>query len=516
MRVSIAQVDFPARIAAGALCVGALGLAPYTAQLAPHNATAVQFFLLILISAGQLLFVKGLGQRAGAGFGALVGCAVAISLAGTAEASGARLAAFVLVATGLLGVLGYLAGDSAMWTHATPPPPHLSERVSPRSCDSPAEELVQQLALTITAWRAQSAVRPASATEPWQLIDAFLRRALRDVLGAQGVFLYRTPTVGAELTPLASSAVRGAPPLISEERVRDLLELPVDVPAIDWPQRPLPDGQPILIHLRHGTRAGVVVALTGLGAAAAAQPAALSGCAILLQMLWSDWQLRHGGPLARATAQASATLTREELLPQMEALYSAALERREPFVTLVVVVEGLRWLDDNARWAERDRVLRCVEATLLQRMRADDLLGRFSEDHFVVVLQRLDSALGTIIAEKLFEAITQNLRREWILADGVSEDVQRRIALRAGLAGFTPTHTLNEAPLGQEPQPGPGSNAGVVRPRGGADVLERAIGLVDFARSQRIDLATDIMTGLPTLTSGFREGGPAPDEEIVP
>ena len=82
--------------------------------------------------------------------------------------------------------------------------------------------------------------------------------------------------------------------------------------------------------------------------------------------------------------------------------------------------------------------------------------------------------------------------------------------LRAGLAGITP-HMVSEPPRAI------GAND---VPRGhvacGRALLERAIAIVDYARQQRIEFATDIMKGLPTLLARRSWAQSLVDTEATP
>lgn len=177
-------------------------------------------------------------------------------------------------------------------------------------------------------------------------------------------------------------------------------------------------------------------------------------------------------------------------------------------MVLALAIEGLRHLDDTGQWSERDALVQQLGAVLHQKVRSDDLLGRFADDRFIVVLRRLDSALGTLVAEKLLETVRTNvLPTLQDQGDGITGCNAGGDALRdprwlgrdrgaAGRPGCPSAYRLypyssdytagggcaTTSPHGSDPRPRP---------------AQRALGLLDYARQQRIEIATDLMKGLP-------------------
>ena len=211
---------------------------------------------------------------------------------------------------------------------------------------------------------------------------------------------------------------------------------------------------------------------------------------------------KHSGVFMHTDRQ-SGMLNRAELLSRMEETARSSVCEGEPLMVLALAVEGLRRLDDTGRWSQRDLLVQRLGQVLKQKVRSDDLLGRFSDDRFVVVLRRLDSALGTLVAEKLIETVrTSILDTQEQAGGGTSPDAGTvSLRLRAGLAGsglstagraVRPFATFDvESAAAENGEDNPAVQVN------GKMLLERALGLLDYARQQRIDIATDLMKGLP-------------------
>ena len=108
-----------------------------------------------------------------------------------------------------------------------------------------------------------------------------------------------------------------------------------------------------------------------------------------------------------------------------------AYQCSEPVVLAAVAIEGLRGLDDAGHWQQRDALITRVGHGLAERVRSDDVVGRFSDERFVVLLRRLDSGLGKLIAEKLLAWV-----RECVSGLSLPDGGRGRLpAVRIGLRG---------------------------------------------------------------------------------
>ena len=135
---------------------------------------------------------------------------------------------------------------------------------------------------------------------------------------------------------------------------------------------------------------------------------------------------------ARRTDLPSGGLTRQDFFVAAERALAQSYDEDEPVVLVVLALEGLRRLDDGGLWRERDALVKRLGGVFGERIRSDDLVGRFSDDRFVVLLRRLDGGLGRLIAEKLLAAANACVA-------GL-EGTQGRVRARAGLAGSGPAH----------------------------------------------------------------------------
>lgn len=161
--------------------------------------------------------------------------------------------------------------------------------------------------------------------------------------------------------------------------------------------------------------------------------AALGMLGGLLTGFWRQVRLEDGLAHACRTDQASGVLTRVDLTARAERVLSESTGDGEPLVVLALAVEGIRRLNDQGQWELRDRLMGEIGGLMRRKLRSDDLVGRFSEDHFVAVLRRLDLALGRMIARKLLSAVDASISKE----PGLQEAVKVRCGLTdAGAEDF--------------------------------------------------------------------------------
>jgi GGDEF domain-containing protein len=119
-------------------------------------------------------------------------------------------------------------------------------------------------------------------------------------------------------------------------------------------------------------------------------------------------------------------LNRIDLTMRANRILDEAVAEREPTVVLALSIEGIRRLDDGGEWDLRNWLMQQIGLVMQRKLRADDLVGRFSDDRFVAVLRRLDTALGEVIAGKLLTAVTDKV--------GSQPVIKETISLRCGLA----------------------------------------------------------------------------------
>lgn len=147
----------------------------------------------------------------------------------------------------------------------------------------------------------------------------------------------------------------------------------------------------------------------------------------LVSLCWLHVACLEQLRIARRTDRGSGVLTRGDFFTLAGHALADSYRESEPVVMAVLALEGLRRLDDAGRWHDRDALVKRVGGLVARRVRSDDLVGRFADDRFVVLLRRLDSGLGRLIAEKLLAGAGECVEQ---LAG-----VRGHVRLRVGLAG---------------------------------------------------------------------------------
>jgi GGDEF domain-containing protein len=131
--------------------------------------------------------------------------------------------------------------------------------------------------------------------------------------------------------------------------------------------------------------------------------------------------------IAERTDKASGMLTRSDFLARATRALAESYAENEPAVVVVLALEGLRWLDDAGRWSDHDVLVESVGQLVKRRIRTDDIIGRFSEDRFVLLLRRLDSSLGRLIAAKTRDTVEGQIKQ--------LSDIDGAVRVRVGLTG---------------------------------------------------------------------------------
>lgn len=147
----------------------------------------------------------------------------------------------------------------------------------------------------------------------------------------------------------------------------------------------------------------------------------------LVSLCWRQVGCHERLRILRQTDQATGVLTRNEFFTLAERALADSYEQNEPVVAVVLALEGLRRLDDTQCWTERDTLVERLGHVLATCVRSDDLIGRFADDRFAVLLRRLDSGLGRLIAEKMLTASNECV--------GEMGSIRAQVRLRVGLSG---------------------------------------------------------------------------------
>jgi len=78
----------------------------------------------------------------------------------------------------------------------------------------------------------------------------------------------------------------------------------------------------------------------------------------------------------------------------------------EPVAIAVIVLEGMRELNDAGRWEVADELVREVADFLRRKVRMDDRLGRFDGSRFIWLLRRVDAELASLIVKQVMSRLT--------------------------------------------------------------------------------------------------------------
>jgi GGDEF domain-containing protein len=124
----------------------------------------------------------------------------------------------------------------------------------------------------------------------------------------------------------------------------------------------------------------------------------LNSMELLINQFWSTLTEVCRSRTADRMDSPTNTLTRESFLEEAQEVAKESYAAGEP-IALVVFA-------DNGRWDLATDVIRETSKTLRNRLRPDDVLGRFDDSRFVLLLRRVDSALGSLIAGQLVSRLS--------------------------------------------------------------------------------------------------------------
>ncbi len=311
---------------------------------------------------------------------------------------------------------------------------------------------------------------------PWPAFDQFLRELLLDVLGAKRARLFHVVEGGQALRLLADEAGTPNTLLAPTSLMNHVMSVGrryirgdtshgplVDELATESEKGPNPGGQaapaaladrhtlaqaegpavwmfPIRDHEAGGLKniegpshrsIGLVV-VGDLDEAMLADHAKLEGFADVITEFWLHVRDYECLQIVRRTDRGSGVLNRLDFIRMAEITVADARREGEPVALLAVTLEGLRRFDDDGWWLLRDRVIEQTGRVLRRKLRTNDLVGRFSDDRFVILMRWLDLSLGKLIAARIVTWVTE----------GIAEAV--RIA---GQENRSNPNTENAAPL---------------------------------------------------------------------
>ena len=374
----------------------------------------------------------------------------------------------------------------------------------------------QRICVAFHGWLAERHEGP----EVWASFDQLVREALGAHLGATRVRCYHVEPGGDTLQKIHQT---GTPPLPGGPKMRDGLLGHVATtgrefvgddrlhgPLVDelaareedrwswiWPvrqpcrQSPALTNSALLAPVRASAKevldtcsAAETIGLIAVGVLSdptVLTPELRQTIGPLLSLCWQHVAALQRLRWVQRTDQASGVLTRSDFFAVAEAALRDSYGANEPVVVGVLALEGLRRLDDRHCWGQRDALIERLGQHVARRMRSDDVVGRFADDRFVILLRRLDTGLGRLIAEKLldtsFEVLeTDSLRLRMGLVgsgfahstlpallgaafDAVERARKQNLRLEIGDCGLTTEHrpavvqSSSAARLGEDPHP---------------------------------------------------------------
>lgn len=542
----VSKTDIPRRVCAAAGAIAAWLLLAWSLDTFEGQVSAAFVFLFVMgLCTAVVVLVRGLGWLWGAGAGLTVGLVVSASLAGRVSATGSSLGAFVGLSALILCLLAGVAGAAGkQQRNQSNPRGAVSAGVNRVSEALPPGGAAQRrrwfmyapanMANDFCTWIDSPAGQQCCIeSQDWSAFDQFVRTSLRQHLHAGSVRLYELTADGAWLEPLVRPAAGPSPRLAAGEGavaraissgqaivVDEMQVLPHDRSAHTWQPAPAPPGasppQPNpaqrtprwLLPLRTGTRTEVLVTVAGLDLPHAHEERLANAVRVQLQLFGR--QISAARLLSRYLRidRQTGMLERMELLNFLDELVGACSRNGEPVMVLALALEGMRKLDDAGLWRQRDSLIQDLGRALRAKIRADDVLGRFSDDRFVVVLRGLEPALATRIAEKLLDTVRAQAIQAACQLNHQGRAEPWQLKVRAGLAGIGPQCAPCSRPFATfDAQAGAPPAPEAVHT--GQSVLQRALGLIEYARRERVELVTDLMAGVPDSLARNPRGCPS-------
>ena len=336
------------------------------------------------------------------------------------------------------------------------------------------------------------------SSDPWPAFGEFLRGALYELCRATHVQPFQVRQEREELVPLHQSDIfddknlrsarkgivghvaTSGRPFVADDASQGELVLSLarrEPVGIDW-----------CFPISQGLRRLGVVVVGRLPGAVRLNGEWLRATERLINLYWRMLCESNLGQSAASRDSVTGLMNRPAFLRAAEFTLRESLGMGEPCVLVVVALEGMRELSDSGRWERADEAAGLAARSLRQKLRADDLLGRFDDSRFVLLLRRVDSELAQLIVRQLMERLTS------LLSD--QPDWAATLRMRFGVVG-----------------------SGMAQPDL-TSLVSQALTLARQAREQGISIATDLFPlkgiGQPNPRPHPRNGdddsrGPVPD-----
>jgi len=293
---------------------------------------------------------------------------------------------------------GSSAGSNAAAAHA-PIRHSLSGSTKSDPCDAAR---IQTLVTRFDEWLEDHRER----ANPWPEFGEFVRRELHTCVGATHAKLFRLQNESAELVALNNSGSLSGPERISPKHGlagRVLSSGRAYLAELDGAAEFKSSEESVAwcIPVLQGTRRLGLVVVGHLSHPPARGRELFRAVASLVSQFWSCLSEVLAGRAAVQRDPVSGLVTRPTFFRSAERAILDSYQAEEPVAVAVVALEGLRELNDMARWEAADALVDESGRALSAKLRAEDRLGRFDGSRFILLLRRVDADLASLIVGQI-------------------------------------------------------------------------------------------------------------------
>ena len=292
-------------------------------------------------------------------------------------------------------------------------------------------EVARRMAESFLAWCEQE----LPDAHPWNAFDQLVREMLTEQLGAVRVRCYQVLPGDQQFRSLSQPGTSGGAKCARSGILGHVATTGREFVAADPTHGELVDqlaedgNEPWeWIHpIRDQAQTVGLVAVGKLPPTTVLDSGRRQDLATLITIFWKYVACLERLRIAERTDKASGLLTRSDFFALATRALTDSYAENEPVVVVVLALEGLRWLDDVGRWSDHDTLVENIGLLVKRRIRTDDIIGRFSDDRFVLLLRRLDSSLGRLIAAKTRDTVQGQIEQ--------IGEVGGALRVRVGLTG---------------------------------------------------------------------------------
>ncbi len=253
-------------------------------------------------------------------------------------------------------------------------------------------------------------------SDSWPAFGEFIRGVLFQCCKATHVKPYRLLSEGGELVPL-----REPDPLAELKRVSARQGIlghvvttgrsyvggdPTQGELIGQLAQDVPEPIMWCFAVTQGTQRLGAVTVGQLDVAPEANRALLRAVEQLVSQCWCMLAETVRSRTAGQDDPGSGLYNRAAFLQAAQQSLRESYAQGEPVAIAVIVVEGMRELNDAGRWEVADELVREVADSLRRKVRMDDRLGRFDGSRFVWLLRRVDAELASLIVKQVISRLT--------------------------------------------------------------------------------------------------------------